>query len=88
MDDEFISNDYAINNIGKIHYDMIFDGQVFNGIDVSASYIDVHGRPSLLKFHYAFFSTSVYVKTYEVLTAYLNGKEMPAYVTNVISEYL
>lgn len=59
---------------------------VFNGMDITARYLGNDNRFKDLSFHYSGYTNNLRGMVEKVLSAILNGKEVPEDFTNVQSE--
>ena len=64
--------------IGKITGKQVFgEDRVFNGMDITAEYLDNKNRVSIVSFRYTFLTNNLRGMVEKVLNAFLSDREMP-----------
>ena len=76
-------------NLGKIRHTMTFKdaegglGRVFDGMDVSADFLNEHRKISTVSFHYDFYTNDLQGIVLKALHFHLTGKETPEHFSNI-----
>jgi hypothetical protein len=75
--------------IGRITGTPTFDERrIFNGMDITAEYLDQKERVRSLSFHYAYATNNLQGWVEKVLNSVLENKEAPQDVTNIQTNWM